>query len=298
MQTYRLINIVMMLLAQETISAQTFADLFGVSKRTILRDMAHLSAAHIPVVATRGVNGGFHLLDTYKFDKRLLTVQDLQNILTAVQGLDALLVDPAVAATLAKISGLLPTEATGTLAVDFAGAKNLASVVQTLQAAIREHRVVAFDYYDRNGVATSRLVEPYQLLWRNTSWYLVGYATERAAYRTFRVSRLTHLVAKSDFTPRQNVPLGWRNHGGGVASAVAVQVTGSQACRSFVVEHFGAEVITQNRDADFDAVLAVGDNADTYRFLAQCGTNLKVVGPTHFREHYRDYLHQMWRQQG
>lgn len=109
MQTYRLINIVMMLLAQDTISAQTFADLFQVTKRTILRDMDHLSAAHIPVVATRGVNGGFRLLDTYKIDKRLLSVKDLQNILAAVQGLDALLVDPDVAMTLTKVSGLLPT---------------------------------------------------------------------------------------------------------------------------------------------------------------------------------------------
>ncbi|WP_125710990.1 helix-turn-helix transcriptional regulator [Lacticaseibacillus porcinae] len=296
MQTYRLITIVMMLLAQDTISAQTFAELFHVTKRTIMRDMDHLSSAHIPVVATRGVNGGFRLLDTYKFDKRLLTVEDLQNILTAVQGLDALLVDPDVAATLTKVSGLLPSDQTGSLAIDFNGAKNLAQVVQTLQQAIRDHHLVAFGYYDRNGVATSRLVEPYQLLWRNTSWYLVGYATERQAYRTFRLSRMTTLKPEASFTPRTNVPLGWQG-GGGNGERVAVHVTGLQACRSFVVEHFGQQVITANREADFDAVLPVGDNADTYRFLAQCGINLKVIGPTSFREGYRDYLKQMWAQQ-
>lgn len=293
MQTYRLITIVMMLLAQDTISAQKFADLFHVTKRTILRDMAHLSAAHIPVVATRGVNGGFRLLDTYKIDKRLLTVSDLQNILTAVQGLDALLVDSDVAATLAKVSGLLPASETGSLAIDFNGSRNLSAVVQSLQTAIRAHHMITFDYYDRNGVATSRLVEPYQLLWRNTSWYLVGYATERQDFRTFRVSRMTALVEKFAFMPRAKVPLGWQG-GGANGQRVAVQVTGLQACRSFVVEHFGQQVITANRAADFDAVLAVGDNPDTYRFLAQCGTNLKVVAPAKFRQAYRDYLKQMW----
>jgi predicted DNA-binding transcriptional regulator YafY len=296
MQTYRLITIVMMLLAQDTISAQTFADLFHVTKRTILRDMDHLSSAHIPVVATRGVNGGFRLLDTYKIDKRLLSVTDLQNILTAVQGLDALLVDPDVAATLAKVSGLLPKSETGSLAIDFNGAQNLSAVLRTLQTAIRAHRLITFDYYDRNGVATSRLVEPYQLLWRNTSWYLVGYATERLAFRTFRVSRMTALIEKSEFRPRANVPLGWQG-GGGDGQRVDVNVTGLQACRSFVVEHFGQQVITDNREADFDAVLPVGDNPDTYRFLAQCGTNLKVVGPEKFREGYRAYLKQMWTMQ-
>lgn len=293
MQTYRLITIVMMLLAQETLSAQTFADLFHVTKRTIMRDMDQLSAAHIPVVATRGVNGGFHLLETYKFDKRLLTVTDLQNILTAVQGLDALLVDPDVAATLAKVSGLLPEREAGSVALEFGGAKQLAAVVQLLQQAIRTHTLVAFDYYDRNGVATSRLVEPYQLLWRNTSWYLVGYATEREAYRTFRVSRLTQLQRQGSFTPRQAVPLGW--HGSSAEAKVeAVQVTGLQAARSFVVEHFGQGVIKVNRAADFDAVLPLVVNEDTYRFLAQCGTNLKITAPVQVRAGYRDYLKAMW----
>jgi proteasome accessory factor B len=61
-----------------------------------------------------------------------------------------------------------------------------------LWAAVRDRRPVRFDYRAGQGVTVAtRRVEPWGLLTRNGAWYLVGFDTDRAAPRVFRVSRIT-----------------------------------------------------------------------------------------------------------
>ena len=54
MRIERLISMIMILLKQEIVSTQEFAERFGVSKRTILRDVETLSLANIPIYTQRG----------------------------------------------------------------------------------------------------------------------------------------------------------------------------------------------------------------------------------------------------
>ncbi len=62
----RLISILLMLQAQGQMTAKELAERLEVSERTIYRDMEALSGAGIPVVAERGINGGWSLLDDYQ----------------------------------------------------------------------------------------------------------------------------------------------------------------------------------------------------------------------------------------
>ncbi|HEY2832551.1 MAG TPA: WYL domain-containing protein [Sporichthyaceae bacterium] len=61
-----------------------------------------------------------------------------------------------------------------------------------LWAAVRERRVVRFDYRAGQDVTVAtRRVEPWGLLTRNGAWYLVGFDSDRNAPRVFRVGRIT-----------------------------------------------------------------------------------------------------------
>ena len=67
-----------------------------------------------------------------------------------------------------------------------------------LYGAQIERRRVTFGYTTASGVASTRTVEPYQLLHRSGHWYVVGRDIERAAVRAFRVSRITTKVDVGD----------------------------------------------------------------------------------------------------
>lgn len=66
MRAGRLLRLVLVLQDGRRHTAAHLADQLQVSTRTVLRDLETLSTSGVPVYATRGPNGGFQLLDTFR----------------------------------------------------------------------------------------------------------------------------------------------------------------------------------------------------------------------------------------
>ena len=66
MRAGRLLRLVLTLQDGQRHTASDLADRLEVSVRTVLRDLDTLSITGAPVYATRGPNGGFQLLDTFR----------------------------------------------------------------------------------------------------------------------------------------------------------------------------------------------------------------------------------------
>ncbi len=116
----RLISIIMILLRKDVVSTKEFAQLFNVSKRTILRDIETLSLSNIPIYSIIGINGGYGIMDEYKVDKRLLSSSDLENILTALGGLEQILISEEVEITIKKIEAMVsPLAPKGSIQLSF-----------------------------------------------------------------------------------------------------------------------------------------------------------------------------------
>jgi len=98
----RLINLIMLLLRTEQVSATDLAQRFEVSVRTIYRDVEALNLAGIPIYTTRGRYGGIGLMPNYKVNKKLLTAADIRNLRTALNSVHSLIDSPEVKATIQK----------------------------------------------------------------------------------------------------------------------------------------------------------------------------------------------------
>ena len=90
MQINRLFEIVYILLDKKTVTARELSEHFEVSKRTIYRDIEILSQAGIPIYTTKGKGGGISVLPEFVLNKSILSDREQNEILSALQSLNAL----------------------------------------------------------------------------------------------------------------------------------------------------------------------------------------------------------------
>lgn len=287
----------MILLKKDVVSTREFAQLFNVSKRTILRDMETLSISNIPIYSIHGVNGGYRIMDEYKVDKRLLNSSDLVNILTALGGLEQILISEEVEITIKKIEAMVsPLSLKSSIHLSFYDWEGRSEILQTLktcQESIVKRRLVSFDYIDKNGTTTNRIVEPYQLHFSETSWYLKGFCLHRMKYRTFKLSRIDNLnMDKKTFNPRDYL-LEQEREASYQPQLVAIKALISPSIKDHFIERHGQKSIENYNSELLLATISVPQNSTGFQFLASFGTNLKIVEPKTYVEDFRNYLNEM-----
>lgn len=81
------------------------------------------------------------------------------------------------------------------------------AVVQALNQAVRENRLVRLTYYTPlRGELGTRLVEPYLLFHTGSAWYLEAYCLTAEGERTFRLDRIREAeVTEEVFRPRSEL---------------------------------------------------------------------------------------------
>ncbi len=215
MKVDRLVSIIMILLDKERIGAQELAEKFEVSPRTIYRDIDSINLAGIPIRSTSGVGGGFEIMENYKVDCKVFSTTDLSAILMGLSSLSNMGHGEELANALAKVKSFVPADRakdielkTNQLYVDlntWMGNKNIKPYLKLIQTALKENRLLSFDYADRHGNKTARTVEPNQLVLKNSHWYCQCYCCDRQDFRLFKLSRITSLQLQEKFLHRENI---------------------------------------------------------------------------------------------
>lgn len=195
MKLERLISIIFKLLNHEVLSASMLAEEFQVSPRTIYRDIDVICAAGFPVVSYQGSSGGFGMMEGYKLDRSLLGSFDVDNLITVLASLSTVFEDDRVQGTIERLQSIGAEHETSGLTVDLDTSRRDPSALPLLRAAIKEKRVVAFDYMNANNERTAREVEPIRIHYKYSNWYLYGYCRSRRDYREFRLSRMMNPVS-------------------------------------------------------------------------------------------------------
>lgn len=198
MKLERLISIIFKLLNHEILSASRLADEFQVSSRTIYRDIEAICAAGIPVVSYQGTNGGFGIIQGYKFDKSLIGSNDILSLITVLSSLSSVFEDKTVEQTIERLKVLDNNSKSNTLLVDLQSHRTEPDSLTNLRKAILDNRVVRFEYVNNKNEFTSRELEPVHLHYKFRNWYLYGYCRERCDYREFRVSRMMNIAVTQE----------------------------------------------------------------------------------------------------
>jgi predicted DNA-binding transcriptional regulator YafY len=205
MRASRLLSVMMLLQARGRISAQALADELEVSVRTVYRDVDHLSAAGVPVTATRGAAGGFELLDGWRTRLTGLTPHEAQAMfLAGAPGAAEQLGfgEAAESAQLKLLAALPPPwqadarKVGSRLHLDPVGWYRSADRAEHLDAvaqAVWTDRRLRIRYESWKGVS-DRVIEPLGLVQKAGAWYVVARTNKQM--RTFRLSGIQRLEAR------------------------------------------------------------------------------------------------------
>lgn len=191
LQDSRLFRIVYYLLDKGKCTAPELADKFEVSTRTIYRDLDVISAAGIPIYATQGKGGGISILPEYVMDNALLSDEEKEKIVMALQGIAV--TDETTDDLLSKLGALFQTKAENWIEVDFSDwIKNNPDrdIFNSIKTAIFKKVLIDFSYFGNNGCYSKRTVEPIKLVFKSKDWYLYGFCRLRNDFRFFKLTRI------------------------------------------------------------------------------------------------------------
>lgn len=216
MRADRLLAILLLLQTQGKMTAQRLAEKLEVSRRTILRDLDALTAAGIPIYAEGGHGGGIVLDEHYHAALTGLRSHEIRTLFVGynTQLLSELGLADAARATMQKLEAVLPAAHQPSVAhlrqrilIDPAWwwrEGHLPPTWDQLQQAVYEDWQIRAVYERPNGEAIERILEPYSLVAKSGTWYLV--AQHAGELRTYRVTRFreiqllaVHFQRREDF---------------------------------------------------------------------------------------------------
>ena len=193
-------------------TAEQLAEEFGVSTRTVKRDLAALDAGGVPVWGRGGPGGGYGLSERASLPPVTLTPGQAVGLVAAVAATTGAPYADAARASVRKVLDTLDPgtrqraeRLAGRVWVDVPdGAPR--RVMSALEAATADQVTVRIAYTDRQGRATRREVEPMIFAWAVGRWYLVAWCRLRSDVRWFDLTRVQR--ASTTQTPCTGHPVG------------------------------------------------------------------------------------------
>jgi len=287
MQSNRLFEIIYLLLTRSGMTAGELAERLEVSARTIYRDIDTLSAAGIPIYASQGKGGGIRLLPDFVLDKSLLSEQEQNEILFALQSLKATNTGEGDA-VLSHLSALFQRQSGDWIDVDFSawgGGDNERRKFSALKTGILERRVVTFNYYASNGGKSSRKVEPVKLRFKGAGWYLQGFCLDRQAFRTFKIMRMQNVHLTEEHFERRSRPLPElepQSCGAGAEVTLALWFSPRMAYR--IYDDFDHSLVQKNEDGSFSVTVKYIEDGWVYSYLLSFGEDVRVLSPQYIQD--------------
>ena len=202
----RMLELLGLFQARPMWSGADLADRLEVTERTLRRDVERLRLLGFPVEAVPGRYGGYRLGRGASLPPLLLnddeTVAVAIGLRAAVDGTIEGLEESAISA-LAKLDQLLPDRLArriravhdNTVSLVYEGTDRkrgrvAAAHLILLAGACAAGERVRFDYVDKGGRPSRRLVEPLRVVRTGARWYLAARDIDRADWRTFRLDRI------------------------------------------------------------------------------------------------------------
>ncbi|GEC87902.1 helix-turn-helix transcriptional regulator [Brevibacillus brevis] len=195
----RLLEMMMTVNRKRKFTVSELAAEFGVSGRTILRDLQELSELGVPLYSEVGPHGGYHVLKERILPPIAFSEEEAVAIFFAIHALrhhTSLPFETESSSALNKFYQFMPPDIRDRIdqmkrRVDFVTPKRQASSphLSTLLDAAIQQKVLSITYESR-GQQSTRDIQPIGIYTKNGLWYSPAYCFPQKHIRVFRCDRI------------------------------------------------------------------------------------------------------------
>jgi predicted DNA-binding transcriptional regulator YafY len=292
--TSRVLQLLGLLQSRRVWSGEELAERLGVTTRSVRRDIERLRDLGYPVLASKGLGGGYQLGAGAALPPLLLDPDEAVAMAVSLRlaaGGSVAGVGESALRALSKLDQVMPSRLRSQVAAVAAATVTLTSsdsavdpaVLMTLARACRDKEHVSASYVDRADNATERRLEPYQLVTTGRRWYLLAYDRDRQDWRSLRLDRMSEVRARgTTFVPRDAPD---------AAAYVRRSISASPyrhvarvryfAPEEVVAEHFSPASVTIEADGPDACIVTAGADEPERMvyYFATVGVDFEVLDP-------------------
>ncbi|MBX2871439.1 MAG: YafY family transcriptional regulator [Saprospiraceae bacterium] len=197
----RVFSILVLLQTRRILKAKTIAERFGISLRTVYRDIRTLKNAGVPISGDPGI--GYSIMEGYRLPPLMFNEGEAAALLTAEKFIGRL-TDKETQAyysnAMVKIKAILRSSEKQALEVldDSIAISNTQgdkgkTYLQDLLRSIASKQLLKMLYTKADGSSSERKLEPIGCYHHKNNWYLVAFCQLKKDYRTFKLNRIVNL---------------------------------------------------------------------------------------------------------
>ncbi|WP_160690822.1 YafY family protein [Clostridium sp. C2-6-12] len=284
MKNERLFQIVNLLIQNKVLTAKELAEKVGVSLRTIYRDVDSLSILGIPIYTLQGKSGGIAIMEDYKIDKAVLTEEERDTILLALENFQ--LPEKNIGALLEKLGALFQKENPDWMEIDFTRwgkEKKDTNKFDYLKKALLNHIEMKISYCSYKG-EDERNIYPLKLIYKSKEWYIWAYCLKAEDYRLFKVNRiLKYSLTMVEFDKRKYTKkICFSEEESEDMVNIILKFNSSVGFR--IYDEFVTEVIRKNDVGDYIVTAKIPRGAWIYGYILSFGNQVEVLAPQSVRE--------------
>lgn len=295
----RSLAILVLLQSRKLVKAQQLADRFGVSLRTVYRDIRSLEAACIPIIGEAG--SGYSLMEGYRLPPVMFTREEASSFVAA-EKLVSRFTDPGMRAhfekAMNKIRSVLKGQEKDWVAALDAQVwvhsgrnqfnSDIPNALELLFNSIALQQQVHVDYRAHGASqSTVRYLEPVGLFHEREQWYLFAFCHFRNAYRQFRTDRILSIRPTDRPFTAKHGSISDHLQNREACTAIEVVLCVSKDALPFIdnaKRHYGFVAQTE-RESEAELVFHTDPSMEGLaRWYLMFGDHARIIGPEGFRQ--------------
>ena len=171
--------------------------------------------------------------------------------------------------------------------------ENIYYTVNDINEAINKRKKISFRYYEYDGEkhrvyrnnGKKYELSPYDLIWNNDFYYVVGYSREHTNISTFRVDRIDKVEILNERAVKKPAGYSIEDYSTQIfemfeGERFRVRLECKNELMKYFIDRFGEDVETKSKGNDsFVATVRVSLSPNFYAWVFRFGGEMKIVSP-------------------